>query len=266
MTSVNRVYELYDLMAKRCRMNKYTSHQAKTYAEIRDFIATCSSVDESLVKIKNSPYYTAAAQAVMLDKMDAYRKAAKDNKQPELEAIYSEKYKEIEGDYLKAFEGGYEKKVLGVEKKCSDLTAAFTGVYNAYIEMLCTSFDKTKIRHLQSDLKKAFDVIERNGETFEGLSNNEYFKSLIPANSIGFKEFVDEAPVLLKTGIDNSKDEAEFKAEFDKEWSAISSNKTRIMEVGKGELSRARNGAAVAVPPADRKGKYTFELVEEEVL
>lgn len=266
MSSINQVYELYDLMAKRCGKNKYTSHQAKTYAEIRDFIATCSSVDESMVKIKNSPYYTAAAQALMLDKMDAYRMAARDNNLPELEAIYDEKYKEIEKDYLKAFEGGYEKKVLAIEKKNSDLISAFSNAYNAYIEMVCTSFDNIKLSSLQRELKKSFDEFGRLGETFESLASKEFYRSLIPANDVGFKEFVDNAPSIMRNGLDASQDDAEFKEEFDKEWAVISANKARIIEIGKGELARAKNGAAVAIPPKDTKGKYTFELIEEEVL
>ncbi|MCR4611393.1 MAG: hypothetical protein K5644_05800 [Lachnospiraceae bacterium] len=265
MSTINQVYELYDLMARRCRANKHSQHQAKMYAEIRDFIKDCSSVDESMVKIKNSKYYTAAAHALMLDKFDAYRQAARENKQQELEAIYDERYKEIEADYMKSFQTGYEKKVAAIEKKESNIISAFTSAYNAYIELLCTSMDKVKISQLQRDLKRAYDDITRVGETFEGVAANPFYRELIPANDTGFKEFIEQAPALMNERINTSSDEAEIQKEFDEEWKIISANKDKIISISEGEMSRAKLSAAVAVPPKDRRGKYTYELIEEEV-
>lgn len=265
MASINACVELYDLMAKRFAATGRTPNQARVYAETRDLIADCATVDESMKRIKNSKYYTAPAQALMLDKMAAYRDAARANKLPELEQIYDEKYKEIEQDWMKAYEMGYEKKVAGVELKINNLIDAFNKAYTAYIELLCCGFDKREIKRHQDDLIKAFTDMNNYGEPFGNLAAKEAFRNLVPANDMGFKKFVEEAPKLVNVAPDRSAEEAEFKEEFNRLWSVLSAKKAQVMEVGKGEMERVRYAACIAIPPKDKTGKYEFDLREEEM-
>ena len=265
MSSINACVELYDLMAKRFAACGRAPHQAKVYAETRDFIAGCATVDESMKKIKNSKYYTAPAQALMLDKFAAYRDAARANKLPELEKIYDEKYKEVEQDWMKAYEMGYEKKVAGVELRLNNQIDAFNRAYTAYIELLCCGFDKGEIKRHQDDLIKAFTDMNNNGEPFGNLAAKESFRALVPANDMGFKKFVMEAPQLVNVAPDRSAEEAAFKNEFNRLWPILSQKKAQITEVGKGEMARVRYAACIAIPPKDKTGKYEFDLREEEM-
>jgi hypothetical protein len=83
----------------------------------------------------------------MLDKMYALRRVAIDNEMPELAEVYEKKYKEIEANYLNAYQGaGYAAKAQGIEKKYTDRAMAFAEVFVVYIEVLCSMTDKKEMR------------------------------------------------------------------------------------------------------------------------
>ncbi|MBR5336818.1 MAG: hypothetical protein IK152_02420 [Lachnospiraceae bacterium] len=265
MSDINKVHELYDMMARRFAACAHTPNQARVYAEIRDLIAGCSTVDDSMQKIKNSKYYTAPAQALMLDKMNAYREAARDNKMPELEKIYDEKYREIEADPMKAYEMGYEKKVAARDLKMNQKIAAFNDAYMAYVELLCCGFDKDEIDRHCRDIKKALEEMDRACESFASLAGQEMYRKLVPANDTGFRDFVSNAPGCAQNPPDRSHEKAAFEKEFNELWSSLSAKKGQITEMGRKELGKARYAACLAIPPKDRTGHYEFELRQEEM-
>ncbi len=262
MSDINRCIYLYDIMAKRFEKSPLAKNQARVYAEIRDYIKTCSSVNEALEKIKNSKYYTAAEQALMMDKMHSFAAAAKDNGMPELAQIYEEKYKEIEENYLKAYETGYTQKVAAVWIKENNRISAFCGIYTAYIELICCGFEPAEINEKQSRLIEAFKALYAAGADFNELCDNSHYRSLIPANDHGFAKFRAEAPLLANAAPDKSAFKAEFDSEFNRIWTDINNNKEQVLAAGNG--ANLRRGACVAVPPKDKSGRYEFTLREEE--
>lgn len=58
-------------MAKRCESSVFSANQAKIYSEMVEFISDCESVEDSMQKIKNSPYYLGPSVALMKDKLEA---------------------------------------------------------------------------------------------------------------------------------------------------------------------------------------------------
>ena len=263
MSDVNRCVHLYDTMAKRFAGTPLAPNQARVYAEVRDYISTCNSVNEALEKIKNSKYYTMQAQALMLDKMHSYALAARDNGMPALEKIYEDKYKEIEGDYLKAYETGYTQKAAAEWIKENNIISAFCSIYTAYIELICCGFEPAEINEKQKRLKDAFNALNNCNISFENVCANSHYRNLIPANDHGFNKFKSEAPIFANAAPDKRAYKDEFESEFNRIWADITSNKATVMAAG-GQSNSLKKGACVAIPPKNKLGKYEFTLRQEE--
>lgn len=263
MSDIKRCIYLYDTMAKRFAKTPLAPNQAKVYAEVRDYISTCKTVNEALEKVKNSKYYTMTTQALSLDKIRSYCLAAKDNGMPALEKIYEDKYKEIESDYLKAYDTGYTQKVAAEWIKENNTISAFCSIYTAYVELICCGFEPSEINEKQRRLKDAFASLRACNASFEDLCANDHYRRLIPANDHGFNKFKSEAPIFANAAPDRHAYKEEFDSEFSRIWADITANKAQVLAAG-GNSSSVRKGACVAIPPKDKNGKYEFTLREEE--
>ncbi|MDO5329284.1 MAG: hypothetical protein Q4E88_04210 [Coriobacteriia bacterium] len=167
--NISQAIELYKLLASRCE-NACENHQAKVYLQIADFISDCSSVEESMNKIKNSDYYLAPSNALNEDKAEAHKRAAVENKIPELAEIYKEKAP------------GYEQKALNIKNSYLNDMQIFTDIYRSYLSYLIT--DKPTYLDEISASKASLKT------PFEKLAKNPIFRRLIPVNDAGYENFI----------------------------------------------------------------------------
>lgn len=111
MGTIEKSVELYERIIRRLEASGNAPYQLKAYKGSLDCIRDCATLEEATAKLAASPWYTAVGQGVMLDDMYARRRAALELGQDDVAAAYEAKMKEVEADYLKAWDVAYQEPI-----------------------------------------------------------------------------------------------------------------------------------------------------------
>lgn len=214
-------------MAKRCESSVFSANQAKIYSEMVEFISACESVEDSMQKIKNSPYYLGPSVALMKDKLEAWKTAALDNDMPELAYVYSQKIDAINADEQEIYVTGYEQTAQNIKSDYLNTMQAFANIFVSYVTYLCSQ-DQTH----KNDILNLSQNFKRPSSNFRELANIEKFRLLIPLNDAAYQKFVADVSSIL-SGNEISTFKNDDDADIEDDWSDISAYKDKIIEAGK---------------------------------
>ncbi|MEG0156093.1 MAG: hypothetical protein RR626_05775 [Anaerovoracaceae bacterium] len=259
---MNKVLELYDLMAQGYEGLKFGTNQARVYGEILEFIKDCKSPEEVAEKLRGSKYYLAPGTALIKDQITALQKAAEENGNLKLAQVYEEKLNRIAEDEQNAYVADYDAKVKSAETEYYNRRSGFVAAYNGYLEFLIAA-EKEKAEKAEefSKLRKAFCAIAGD---MEALETTPHLKDLIFATEEGYKAFCEtmrsgtlphEAQLDLR--MDNVQDAATV-------WKQVKKNKKTITDIGKEAIEKTKRVACIAVPPKEEEGEYVFSNRMEE--
>ena len=264
MSSMKKALELYTLMAKRCEDSKVASNQARIYREMIDFMEPCTTVEEAMVKIKESKYYLAPSVAIVQDKIIAYIEVAKENEMTELISVYEKKLQEIDNDNSAIYDSAYLVTVQSIKTRYVHTMEAFSIIYQAYCTLqCCVANDEVMISNALKDMKEAFSKLDLPSSDFVVLSKLSRFRNLILATDEEYKNFVQQAPKIIAKGLNYASELETLVEESKAAWEAINNIKCAILEVGSSNLSNVKRARITVVSPSDDTGVYTY--IDQEV-
>lgn len=263
MNEIEMSLNLYEMMIERCVKSGLSPKQAEAYRGVKDFISDCRSGDEMMEKLKNNPeYYQRIAQGLVLDKLGASIKAAKDNGYDKLALIYEERYKEIEEDYSKAYITGYEGKVTSFYREHMENIRFFVDVFKNYLEFIGPYPDE---KHFDSVLT-SYDALKKKGFDFLTLTNNIEFRRCIVLKDADFVETANEIEKFVNTKFDNSERDKKLSETYEKAWAILKDKEELVKNLGEKEKQKTYRAAFFVIPPEDENGKYEFVMEEKEVM
>ena len=261
MDKIKRTIYMYELMKERCRKNGYSENQEKAYTNIINIISNCKTEEEIMKIFKDDPsIYEEVAKALVLDKLNASLKAAKENDYKELEDIYSQRYKEVENDYKKAFETGYENKVLLFFNKHSKKIRIFMDIFYSYILYKGSHPEEKNLEKI----KELCIELENMEVSFKKLTQIDEFRKCIDLKDSEYNEYVKDVEVLINTKFDNSDFNSVVNNKFEKAWESLKDKETFMKEIGLSELKNTYRASFLVVSPEDENGKYEFINEERE--
>ncbi len=264
MNDVEKSIALYTAIAERCEKNGLSNRQAAVYREMIDFMKDCDTVEAMSAKIKNSKYYTAPAVALILDRLDAHKKAAEEEEMPEIAEVYRKKMEEIKADVAAMYVTGYEVTARNYKAKYMSTLDAFGRIYRAYMAFVhAMTTDKTEKESALKDMREAMSNLTLPSDDFLTLARLPKFRKLIATTDVGYGRFVQAVPKILNGEMDLSDEAHQEEQIAEAEWKEISQNKAQILEMGKENLQRIRRAKVTVIAPENAKGQYRY--VDEEV-
>lgn len=169
MSSIDKSIELYELIIKRLEESGNAPYQLAAYKGSLECIRDCATTEEATAKLAASPWYTAVAQGLKLDEMGARRRAAIELGQEDVAAAYEAKMKEVEADYLKAWDTTYQESIsqmaLAHMKAEEDALAARI----KSIEDRVASLDKSDA----GDISSAWEEVKAHKDEIKATGRNE---------------------------------------------------------------------------------------------
>lgn len=261
MNDVEKSLKMYESMASRCAKTGLSPKQAEAYEKLIVFLSECKSGEEMMQKLKDNPiYYENVAKGLVLDKLFALEKAAKENGYTELEKIYNERYLEVEKDYSKAYVMGYEKKVNDFHRSHLEDIRYFVDTFINYIEYKGAYPDE---KHFE-DIKANYNALIKKGHEFKKLSGIEEFRKSIMLCDDEYNKYIMDVEELVKTSFDDSENTKKYQEIFDKAWSVLKDKESIVKEIGRKEGAKTYRAAFMVIPPDDENGRYEFEMEERE--
>lgn len=107
MSDINKSIELYELIIARLRKSGNAPNQLAAYEGSLECIRGCATAEEAMDALAASPWYTAVAQGLAMDDLEAKKKAAVELGWDDVVSAYDAKIDEVRGDYLKAWDTTY---------------------------------------------------------------------------------------------------------------------------------------------------------------
>ena len=264
MSSMNKAVELYSLMAKRCEGSKVAPNQARVYREMIEFMKPFTTVEEAMVKIKDSKYYLAPSVAIVQDKIMAYLEVAKKNEMTELISVYEKKLQEIDNDNSSIYNSEYLVTAQNIKIKYTHTLEAFGAIYEAYGTLqCCVTNDEVMINSALKDMKDAFFRLDLPSSDFVALSKLERFRNVILANDDEYSIFVQQAPKIVVDGFNRTSELETLVEESTCAWQTINDMKSTIIEVGSSNLSNVKQARTTVISPSDNTGVYSY--IDQEV-
>ena len=264
MSDMNKALELYTLMAKRCENSQVAPNQARVYWEMIDFMKPCATVEEAMIKIKDSKYYLAPSVALIQDKIMAYLRVAKENEMAELEVVYKKKLHEIETDNSAIYSSDYLVTAQNIKIRYVHTMEAYGAIYEAYCTLrCCVANDEVTINNALKDMKEAFLKLDLPSSDFVTLSKLKRFRNLILASDNEYNTFVKEVSIMISEGFSYAKELDTLIEESTSVWQRISDIKDTILDVGVNNLSYSKQARTTVVAPMDASGNYSY--IDEEV-
>ena len=264
MSSMNKALELYTLMAKRCENSQVAPNQARIYWEMIEFMKPFTTVEEAMVKIKNSRYYLAPSVAVVQDKIMAYLEVAKKNEMTELISVYEKKLQEIDNDNSSIYSSDYLVTAQNIKIRYVHTLEAFGAIYQAYCTLqCCVANDEVMINSSLRDMKEAFSKLDLPSSDFVALSKLERFRNLIFANDDEYSIFVQQAPKIVVDGFNHVSEMETLVEESTSAWETINDVKSAILEAGSFNLSNVKQARVTVISPSDDTGVYSY--IDQEV-
>lgn len=111
MGDINKSIELYELIIKRLEESGNAPNQLTAYRGSLECFRDCTTEEEAMAKLAASPWYTAVAQGLALDDLEAKSRAALELGFGDVAAAYNAKLEEVRKDYLKAWDTSYVAEI-----------------------------------------------------------------------------------------------------------------------------------------------------------
>ncbi len=265
MPEINDAVFLYTLYADRMQQSGFCPNQAQVYREMAELIKSCATVEESMEKIKNSKYYLAPSVALMQDKLSAQARAATENHMPKLAAVYEKKLEEISNNPSAMHTPGYTVDAQNIKTKYFEILDAFFGIYESYFLMhTCEPTNTELMARERANLQNHFATLAKEGVNFQEFAQVPEFRALILSNNSAYPHFTANAEAIAQNGINYSAAASQIQAEFAQEMEKVNAQQAEITAIGAQNLAHAATARAIAVPPENEHGSYTF--IEEEVV
>lgn len=224
MGDIKKSIELYELIIKRLEASGNAPNQLAAYKGSLECFRDCATDDEAMAKLAASPWYTAVAQGLALDDLEAKKKAFVELGFDDVADAYEAKLAEVRTDYLKAWDTAYVGKI-------QQLIAAHYNEREAELN--------NKLKEIENE------VNEVTGENRALESKPFSLKSMLSRPKADSKE---------AKALEGSSEE----------WEAIKAMKDTVIAIGKEEMATLARGDAICVAPADASGKYSFEQLRKE--
>ncbi|MCL2511339.1 MAG: hypothetical protein FWF09_04750 [Bacteroidales bacterium] len=264
---IEKAIQLYEMMAARFEKTGWSPSQAAVYAEIAEFMRNeCATIDEATEKLKHSPLFLAPSVALMKDKINAYIRAAEDDKVRGVAEVYRQKLEEIERDPATMHDPAYFTAAQNLYIKYYAPIEAFKEIYNNYLQ-LEGNYDFTTHRYaggqfetLFLPFRMAFEQFERYENNLAECSHRPEFREVIPVSDASYKRFVNDALRYRSNPSDADPVTAYNAAEKRVEaiWSHL--NGEQITEKIK-NYAGVERGACLMVAPPDEHGDYEYTEV-----
>lgn len=264
MDKIQQSAEYYQLLVDRMEKSGQSQHQVKIYKELTQLVLSCISIEEVQEKMKKEGYYESPSQALYMDKMTSLENAAKQNDFTELALIYRERIDEVQADFLKMYETGYNNKVLAFFTKLSGELSAFYEIYSNYLtHKTANIFDHSYKISLDS-IRENQKNLNELGTDFKSISIKKYFRDHIILDDAAYSEFVSETESLFQKFNYDPMEEQSVRNLGDEAWAILKDKKSEVQEIDKSENARSKRSVFMAAPPEDVNGKYEFLFNEQE--
>ena len=264
MAKMEQVLTLYQEMAERCEKSGVAPNQARVYREMIAFMKDCKTVDESMLKIRNSEYYLAPSIALVEDKITALCLVAKENDMDEVVKVYEEKLEEIKRDASAIYDSAFYTTAHNFKIRYAQTKNAFCKTYEIYVRAcICAANDTVEIKSIVKDMGEAFLQFDLPSSDFVALSKIKSFRELIKTSDSEYANFIEKAVNIKEKGIEYNDELQGIGDEAKVSWEEVKAAKEEIKAVGNHNASLSRWANAVVVSPDNPQGKYSY--IEEEV-
>ena len=264
MAKMEQVLALYQQMAERCEKSGVAPNQARVYREMITFMKDCQTVDESMVKIKNSKYYLAPSIALVEDKITALCAVAKESDMEEVVKVYEKKLEEINKDSNAIYDSAFYTTAHNLKTRYMQTKEAFCKIYEHYVRFcICAANNEVEMKSAIKDMGDAFSKLDLPSTDFLTLSKLKSFRDLIQASDNTYTTFVEKAISIKETRMDDKEELQAIENEAKTSWDEVKAMKEEIKAVGRHNASLSRWANAIVVSPDSPQGKYSY--IEEEV-
>lgn len=251
-------------MAERFEKSGYAPHQTQIYREMVQFLGGCETAAEATLKLKESKYSLALGAALVQDKLAALAKAALENDMPEAAVVYQDKIAEIDADVTAMYETGYEQTAKNIKIQYIQTYEAFADVFDCYLTLSgSVAGDEVVIQGALRDLNEALSRLVKPSADFTELAVLPRFRKLIPANDVGYSNFVRAVPLLQAKGPDFVAEMQQLKADFERTLPLIAPEQETLKNAAQVNLKKIKRSQVLVTPPIARSGGYVYS--DEEV-
>ena len=260
MNKVEESARYYQMMAARHEASGRAPNQARVYGELAALVGQCSSLEEIQSGMQAGGYYQSPAQALVLDKMLALRDAARDVGFTVLAGVYQRRHDEVAADYNRAFTTGWEQEAQRELNRIGNNVAAFNELMSAYFEFRCCH-PSGQDKPLEK-LRNAVATLETNGESFESVVANPYYRWHSAYSDQVYNSAVHVIRQVLAAPPDTTAAMADIATRAKSVQDA--GDEKALTEAEKAYQATQRRSAYLCVAPDDAPGPYTYEHFYED--
>ncbi|MCQ2512212.1 MAG: hypothetical protein MJ092_02335 [Lachnospiraceae bacterium] len=259
-----KAIELYETIAARLEAEGHAPHQLKAYRDVLELMKTCSTIDEQMIKIKNSPFYTAVGEALVADKLEAWKQAMETLGYEDAAQILEEKIKEIEINPTRAYSTGYEQKVMACVTRHSNIRSSLLEMAKSYMSATTMDPSDALSQNEIDTIRRNYQNLENYNITFfQAVSDGRYTEGLGMTEQ-GLEKFTADIPKIVKGTW--SAEDAYAPENIEEAWKELQARKTELKAVAEREVAKTKRAVVIAVPPADSRGTYKYAALREEEL
>lgn len=259
-----KAVELYETIARRLEAGGHAPHQLKAYRDVLELMKSCNTLDEQMIKIKNSPFYTAVGEALMMDKLEAWKQAMETLHYDDAAKVLEEKIAEIEKDPTRAYSTGYEQKVMACVNRHSNIRSYLLEMAKSYMSVATMDPSDTLSSKEIESIKRNYSYLNNCNITFaQAVEDGKYTEGL-GLTEQGMAKFAMDIPKIVNGTWSGEK--AYPPENIEDAWNQLQQRKAELKAVAEREVAKTNRAACIAVPPADRNGKYQYAALREEVL
>ena len=263
---LEKAIKLYEMMAARHAKTGWSQAQAAVYTEIAEFMRTkCATIEEATEKLSKPPLSIAPTVALMKDKINAYIRAAEDDKVRGVAEMLREKLAELDRDPNSVYDSAYFLTAQNLYTKYYAPIEAFKDIYKRYIELESNSTYTSYMSNKTSKFDKGFLPFQMAFEQFEHYesdlaecSRRPEFREVIHVSDAAYERFVRDA--VRYRANPSEADPIPYYQDAEKRVAAVWENFTKepIEEALKLRGEKSKDGACMMVAPPDGHGDYEY--------
>lgn len=252
---IEQSVQYYELLARKHEASGRGPNQARVYRELVALVQQCSSYAEIQSRMKAGGYYESPAQALMMDKLLAHRDAATQLGFHRLAAVYQRRHDAVAADYAAAWVTGWENEAVSELGGIGNVVGAFRDLLVAYYEFRCAHV-LAQAEPLEK-MRAAVRAMEVNGETFEAVVGNSYYRLHCPLADDKYQE----ALAFIRLVLTIPQVHAAARAELDSRAKAVidGADEQKLQQLRQQNEARQRRSVNLCVAPKDSPGPYVYE-------
>ncbi len=268
MSDMARVIELQKIRANSFdesispAQKKYCLDMAK-WLEEQNF----STAEESMEKIKDTPFYLGGAEAKTLDDINLRIKAMEEVGYEDVAEIHRMRKAKLQekGYSIYTTSGEWNEdfaKAQAEANKYARRKEVFGKIYSGYFGIIANPQSDHR-KEAEKQIVEGLRELEAMGLNFYELASHPAYIKLTMLTALGMQKFVSFIHTYQTTGTFATKDYSHLKAEQEAIASWTKEHEKEMVEIGKTENWRSAN--SIAVPSGHISG-YDFIQTKEEAL